>query len=433
MRIAIWHNLPSGGGKRALYDQVAALLKRGHEIESWCPPSNDQRFLPLGEMITEHVVDCRQPPTGKWTTIRHLIDDTHADIEAMDSHCQVCAQQMAEREFDVLFASSCMKFRVTSIGRFSILPSLLYLQEPYRWLYEALPEPPWAADDRSTAWPIRPTELSRVLKRAVQMRLREIQVREEVRNARAFDVIACNSQYSRESILRAYGVSADVCYLGVDEMRFVPNKREDPRKPFFLTVGAAVPEKNVPFLIRALARRKDTSWPLVWVANVAEEGHLNYTRRLAEDLGVRLDIRVGVSHHELLSLYREAGLFLYAPRLEPFGLAPLEAAACGLPVVAVAEAGTRETVSEGQNGFLVAADEAAFAAKIDDVLKQPEFLRSMASSARAFVTAHWSLGEATNRLEELLTRTLHRPSSSVVEELRQLRPTPNVSSSDKTL
>ena len=182
-------------------------------------------------------------------------------------------------------------------------------------------------------------------------------------------------------------------------MRFVPNKREDPRKPFFLTVGAAVPEKNVPFLIRALARRKDTSWPLVWVANVAEEGHLNYTRRLAEDLGVRLDIRVDVSHHELLSLYREAALFLYAPRLEPFGLAPLEAAACGLPVVAVAEAGTRETVSEGENGFLVAADEAAFAAKIDEVLKQPELLRSMASSARAFVRARWSLDEATNRLE----------------------------------
>jgi glycosyltransferase involved in cell wall biosynthesis len=42
----------------------------------------------------------------------------------------------------------------------------------------------------------------------------------------------------------------------------------------------------------------------------------------------------------------------YAPRLEPLGLAPLEAGACGLPVVAVAEAGVRETVVDGITGSL---------------------------------------------------------------------------------
>jgi hypothetical protein len=56
VRIAVWHNLPSGGGKRALVDQVAALQARGHHIESWCPPSADQDFLPLGQLIPEHVV-----------------------------------------------------------------------------------------------------------------------------------------------------------------------------------------------------------------------------------------------------------------------------------------------------------------------------------------------------------------------------------------
>ena len=43
---------------------------------------------------------------------------------------------------------------------------------------------------------------------------------------------------------------------------------------------------------------------------------------------------------------------LYAPRLEPFGLAPLEANACGLPVIAVPEGGVRETVvHEGSTDF----------------------------------------------------------------------------------
>ncbi|MHB1599044.1 MAG: hypothetical protein ACYCXY_09175 [Acidimicrobiales bacterium] len=57
MRIAVWHNLPSGGGKRALYDQIRGLLELGHYVESWCPPSADQSFLPLGDLVTEHVVD----------------------------------------------------------------------------------------------------------------------------------------------------------------------------------------------------------------------------------------------------------------------------------------------------------------------------------------------------------------------------------------
>jgi glycosyltransferase involved in cell wall biosynthesis len=403
MRIAIWHNLPSGGGKRALYDQVESLLRRGHEIESWCPPSADQDFLPLREIITEHVVDCRQP-SSRWTAVRQVVQDTNAHIEAMDRHCRQCAEEITERGFDVLFANACMKFRTTSIGRFTELPSVLYLGEPYRWLYEASPEPPWAADDRLDAWMMKPREIARVLRRSLQMRLNQIQIREEVRNAGAFNLIACNSQYSRESILRAYGISAEVCYLGIDENRFMPNEHEDARKPFFLTVGAAVTEKNVPFLIRALAHRQDTSWPLVWVANLADRGHVDFTRRLADELGVPLDVRISVSHTELLSLYREAGLFLYSPRLEPFGLAPLEAAACGLPVVAVAEAGVRETVSESESGFLVEASEVAFAAKIDEVLGQPELLRSITSKARAYVETHWRLDEAAIRLESLLAR-----------------------------
>ena len=56
LRIAVWHNLPSGGGKRALYDHIQGLVARGHYVESWCPPTADQEFLPIGELVNEHVV-----------------------------------------------------------------------------------------------------------------------------------------------------------------------------------------------------------------------------------------------------------------------------------------------------------------------------------------------------------------------------------------
>ena len=57
IRIAVWHNLPSGGGKRALYDQVRGLTNRGYHIEAWCPSTADQNFLPLNSLIKEHIVE----------------------------------------------------------------------------------------------------------------------------------------------------------------------------------------------------------------------------------------------------------------------------------------------------------------------------------------------------------------------------------------
>lgn len=56
MKIAVWHNLPSVGGNRALCGHVKGLVERGHTVESWCPPSVDQTYLPLSEWSREHQV-----------------------------------------------------------------------------------------------------------------------------------------------------------------------------------------------------------------------------------------------------------------------------------------------------------------------------------------------------------------------------------------
>ena len=92
---------------------------------------------------------------------------------------------------------------------------------------------------------------------------------------------------------------------------------------------------------------------------------------------------------------------VYAPRLEPFGYAPLEAAACGLPVVAKAEGGVRETVVDAVTGFLVDDDE-QLGPSIARLLHQPELARLMGRSARRNAEATWSLDAATTRLEAQL-------------------------------
>ena len=178
MRIALWHNLPSGGAKRALYDQVSGLLKLGHQLESWCPPSADQGFLPLSDLVPEHIVQVPNVRPSRTTKVWELVRDADVRVEAMNMHCQQCAQEINRGGFDAVFAGGCMDFGVTAIARYVESPSLLYLQEPHRLLYEALPEPPWAADERLAGWWRSPGQVRQAVRHALQVRRNEVQVRE---------------------------------------------------------------------------------------------------------------------------------------------------------------------------------------------------------------------------------------------------------------
>ena len=92
--------------------------------------------------------------------------------------------------------------------------------------------------------------------------------------------------------------------------------------------------------------------------------------RLAASLGVAFEARENVSERAVGGGLNRASMMVYAPRLEPFGYAPLEANACALPVVAVAEGGVRETVVDGENG-LVVEDEASMAHAVERLRDDP--------------------------------------------------------------
>ena len=401
MRIAIWHNLPSGGGKRALYYHVRGLVERGHEVESWCPSTADQSYLPLSDLITEHIKPLpsqvkrgKLPPDRYLTTYHRIVDQ----IDAMDRHCQECADEINEKGFDLLFANSCMFFRVTSIGRYIRIPKVLYLQEPYRWLYEAMPQLPWIALPPGTRG------LRKFLKDLVKVQGLRVQAREELYNARAFDTILVNSAFSRESVLRAYGLDAKVCYLGVDTDKFRP--LSIPKQDFIVGLGAFVREKNIDLVIRALSRLEEPRPRLVWIGNVIDRNYTDYLKQTAESLDVAFEPKLRVSDEELIDTLNAALLMVYAPRLEPFGLAPLEANACGLPVIAVAEGGVRETIIDGVNGFVVEHDEEAMADAIERVLSDRQLADCLGKRGREIVLAKWSLYTAVNHLEHAFQRVL---------------------------
>ena len=419
MNIALWHNLPSGGGKRALNDQVAGLLSRGHRVTCWCPPTADRSYMPLSDLgVEERVLPLTGPREGDalkggaFRRVGRLVSaaaSLEADLAAaMDAHSREVAAEIHAGGFDLLLAHPCRTYAAAWVGRHVLLPKALYLQEPYRQSHEAAPDLPWLSAPAPAPGRSKPT-LRAALGHAAAVREKRERARHEVANARAFDVVLVNSLFSRESLLRLYGLDARVCRLGVSTERFVDQML--PRESLVVGMGAIYPHKNVMLAVRSVAAMPPPRPKLVWVGNLAVPLYVEELRAAAAAGGVEFETRVMASDEQIVELLNRAGVMAYAPRLEPFGYAPLEAGACGLAVVAVAEGGVRETVTDGENGLLVEHDPAAMAQGLGRVLGDPALARRLGEGGKALVRGEFSLDAAAERLERRLLDLLrHAPA-----------------------
>jgi glycosyltransferase involved in cell wall biosynthesis len=373
---------------------VRGLLSRGHHVEAWCPDSADRKFLPLAELVREHVVPLAPGPQPAWYESVRPLWVVSEIVDAFERHYRQCAAQIANLGFDLLYANACLFLRTSGLQRHLSLPSVLYLGEPYRCFYEALPELPWIAP-RALAPSVRGLRAFLYTPALLSgMRSQALTERDQVRS---FDRVLVNSLYSRECVQRTYNVEARVCRLGVDTEAYRPTG--EPKEDFLLGVGTLYYGKGVDRAIRAVAAlARDRRPPLVWVANETNAADLQRFRDLAASLAVDLVVREKVSDAEMVSLMTRARALIYPPRLEPFGLAPLEANACGTPVVGIAEGGVRESIRDGVNGLLVESDDAAaWAAALERVL-DPQTSLELGERARAHVVASWGLERSTDNL-----------------------------------
>ncbi len=177
--------------------------------------------------------------------------------------------------------------------------------------------------------------------RAVASRLRQWDVRTSSRP----NVFIANSRAVAERIARYYLRTAEVIHPPVDTIFFTPEERCR-AGDYYLSVGALVPYKNFEKAAQACAR---LGRELVIAGDGPERP------RLQGRAGVR--VLGWQSREALLTLYRGCRA-LIAPGEEDFGIALVEAQACGKPVVALARGGARETVEHGHTGILYQEDSA---------------------------------------------------------------------------
>jgi glycosyltransferase involved in cell wall biosynthesis len=219
-------------------------------------------------------------------------------------------------------------------------------------------------------------------------------------------VIAISESTKQDLIERGFAAEQiQVVHNGVDVDALTPGSEEARfATPTVLYLGRLKRYKGVDLVIRAIALLRDRGHP----AELVVAGGGDYRPELEAlvdrlKLGARVRFAGIVSESEKRDLFRGAWLHAIASPKEGWGIANLEAAACGTPTVASDSPGLRDSVIDGKTGVLAPhGDVPAFAAALQSLLDDRARRREMGRAARAFAeTASWDA--SARRVREVLS------------------------------
>jgi glycosyltransferase involved in cell wall biosynthesis len=194
------------------------------------------------------------------------------------------------------------------------------------------------------AWDLRSQYLHEAgldsgVKGAAAVAMLEGMRRWDLANTRGVKAFATLSNFIAERIQRAYGRSSVVIYPPVDTEFFTVGT--EPREEFYVTASRFVQYKRVDMMaaaFRALADRR--------LVVIGDGPDLNKVRAAA---GPNVEMVGRLSRGAVRSYLQRAKAFVFAAE-EDFGIAPVEAQACGTPVIAFGRGGATETIVEGRTG-----------------------------------------------------------------------------------
>jgi 1,2-diacylglycerol 3-alpha-glucosyltransferase len=221
-------------------------------------------------------------------------------------------------------------------------------------------------------------------------------------------IIAPSNQMKNE--LESYGITRPIYVLpfGVDEEEFsheinwnVGTELNILTKDLLLYVGRIGKEKNLDFLLRSF-RELLSLRPGAKLVIAGDGPHLQFLKTYAKSLGIASSITfVGVlQRRDLVDLFKQAALFVFASKTETQGLVLVEAMMAGAAVVAIGIMGPRDTITSGETGILVGEDENEFAQACNRLLQDDNERQRIGIAARKWARSR-SSQVSTKRLLEI--------------------------------
>jgi glycosyltransferase involved in cell wall biosynthesis len=224
--------------------------------------------------------------------------------------------------------------------------------------------------------------------------------------ARNIDWVAATCSDEVDELVRMGRARSAISVIpcGVDVREFTPRGPTASRgsKHRIVAVGRLVPRKGFETMIDAMRQLPDAELVIVGGPDKSEldtDPEATRLQHLAGQMGVadRVHLYGSVARDEMPMLLRSADVVAATPWYEPFGIVPLEAMACGVPVIATAVGGMLDTVVDDVTGKLVPPrNPGALAQATCTILSQPKVRRRLGESGRKRVCERYTWGRVAD-------------------------------------
>ncbi|HYA16541.1 MAG TPA: N-acetyl-alpha-D-glucosaminyl L-malate synthase BshA [Bryobacteraceae bacterium] len=230
------------------------------------------------------------------------------------------------------------------------------------------------------------------------------------------DGITCISEDLRRETVKIFGIANEIRviwnFVNCDTYKPDPERRGREQyapkgEKLLIHLSNFRPVKRVLDCIRILAEvRKSVDARLLMVGDGPECGPAEH---LAHTLGVGAHVEFLGKRPQVEELIRLADVLLMPSEMESFGLAALEAMACGVPVVATRVGGVPELITHGEDGFLEqVGDIAGMGARVTELLSDSALHARMAARARSTATGRFSADHLVPQYVQYYEEVLNR-------------------------
>ena len=229
----------------------------------------------------------------------------------------------------------------------------------------------------------------------------------------AADFIFCISHYARSQVMKLSPVHAwsklDVCRLGVDPQRFIPNPNKVSNQVCqLLCVGRLTPAKGQAILLESVAKLSEQSIPvmLTLIGTGPDEKSL---KQYAHQLGISeiVTFTGAVDQDHILKYYQQADIFVLPSFAEGLPVVLMEAMSMTIPCVTTAITGVPELINNNEDGLLVSASDCAgLTAALARLVGNADLRHQIGEAGRLKVMSDYDLYKNTQSLYASLEKRL---------------------------
>lgn len=365
MKIAFFHELPPGGARRAI-NGYALQLKKKHLVDLYLvddgQKENENKFY---SNVFFYKFVPKDWKGNNWKV--RLYKDTIELINLYKLNRET-AREIDNKKYDLILISASKYIEAPFILRFLKTPSLFYCQDPnYRIIYDDI-----LGINKNL-------NIAKYLYESINRSIRKFL---DQQNVKHIGLCVAPSKYIAKGFTKTYGKKSLVVYYGVDTYFFRPANKTKDIDIFY--IGS-----------HDLIDGFDTFRKTI--------GCMRIRPKVREIL---VDEEWISDDKKLVDLYQRSKIVVCTARKEGLGAVALEAMSCGVPVVAVNEAGYKETIIDGKTGYLLSRNAKKIAEKLEWLLSHKREALRLGRQARKTMVRGWTWGSRANELNNIFFKFL---------------------------